>query len=107
MTFTVKDKTDLVVPPSVRRRAGIKIGDRLEFRVTRGVITIVPRPPGTGDEYTREQRRMIDREIAKGLEDFKSGRSHGPFDTAGEVVASIKANLKQRAIASRAKSRVR
>ena len=38
MTFTVKDKTDLVVPPSVRRRAGIKIGDRLEFRVTRGVM---------------------------------------------------------------------
>ena len=45
MTITVKNKTSLVVPPSVRRRAGIKPGDRLEFKVSGGIINIIPKPP--------------------------------------------------------------
>jgi len=40
MTITVKNQDHLVVPPSVQRKAGIKAGDRLEFRVSAGVITI-------------------------------------------------------------------
>jgi bifunctional DNA-binding transcriptional regulator/antitoxin component of YhaV-PrlF toxin-antitoxin module len=47
MTVTVKSKTGLVVPPSVQRQAGIKNGDRLEFRVSSGTITIAPaKQPG-------------------------------------------------------------
>jgi bifunctional DNA-binding transcriptional regulator/antitoxin component of YhaV-PrlF toxin-antitoxin module len=45
MTVTVKNKTDLVVPPSVQRRAGIQPGDRLEFKVSSGTITIAPARP--------------------------------------------------------------
>jgi bifunctional DNA-binding transcriptional regulator/antitoxin component of YhaV-PrlF toxin-antitoxin module len=40
MTITVKNQDHLVVPPSVQRKAGIKAGDRLEFKVSAGVITI-------------------------------------------------------------------
>ena len=36
----LRSKTELVVPPSVRRLAGIKAGDRLEFTASQGVITI-------------------------------------------------------------------
>ena len=95
MTITVKSKSGLMVPPSVRRRAGIKAGDRLEFKVSRGVITIVAKPDGAKDEYTAEQRRAIDREIAKGLEDIRQGRVHGPF-TASEATRFLKAELKAR-----------
>ena len=42
MNITVKDKTNLVVPESVRRQAGIKAGDRVEFKVSSGTITITP-----------------------------------------------------------------
>jgi bifunctional DNA-binding transcriptional regulator/antitoxin component of YhaV-PrlF toxin-antitoxin module len=42
MTVTVKNKTGLVVPHSVQRRAGIQLGDRLEFTVSSGAITITP-----------------------------------------------------------------
>lgn len=45
MTVTVKSKTSLGIPPSVQRLAGIKIGDRLEFRVSSGAITIAPAKP--------------------------------------------------------------
>ena len=47
MTVTVKSTTELVVPPSVQRRAGIKTGDRLKFRVSSGTITIEPAKPAT------------------------------------------------------------
>jgi AbrB family looped-hinge helix DNA binding protein len=81
MTVIVKSKTDLVVPQSVRRRAGIKAGDRLEFKVSGGVIHIVPKLASADDEYTPQQRRAIDRALAEGLDDIAKGRLHGPFDT--------------------------
>jgi AbrB family looped-hinge helix DNA binding protein len=94
MTITVKNKTSLVVPPSVRRRAGIKPGDRLEFKVSGGIINIIPKPPPAVDEYTPEQRRIIDAGIAEGMEDFRKGRSHGPF-TADEAVHFLKSQMKR------------
>ena len=45
MTVTVKTKEQLLVPPSVQRQAGIKSGDRVEFRVSRHTITITPVEP--------------------------------------------------------------
>ena len=43
MTVTLKDKFQIVVPPSLQRQAGFKRGDQLEFRASRGVIMIVPK----------------------------------------------------------------
>ena len=43
MTATIKSKSPLTVPDSVRRRAGFKPGDRVEFRVSRGSVTILTR----------------------------------------------------------------
>jgi AbrB family looped-hinge helix DNA binding protein len=42
MMRVLRSKTELVVPQSVRRLAGIKEGDRLEFTASQGVITIKP-----------------------------------------------------------------
>jgi bifunctional DNA-binding transcriptional regulator/antitoxin component of YhaV-PrlF toxin-antitoxin module len=44
MTITVRTKTPLVVPDQIRRRAGFKSGDQLEFKVSAGVVTILPKP---------------------------------------------------------------
>ncbi len=92
MTVTVKNKEELVVPRSVRRRAGIKSGDRLEFRVSGGIISIVPELPSV-DEYTPAQRRVIDAQLA----DARKGPFHGPFDTAGAMIAEIETEWKKRA----------
>ena len=43
MTVTVKDKSQLIIPPSLQRQAGFKLGDQVEFRVRRGLIMIVPK----------------------------------------------------------------
>ncbi len=103
MTVTLNDKTQLVVPPSVQRRAGLKAGDRLEFKVSGDVITITPKRPSTDDEYTPEQRRVIDAGIQKGLEDFKKGRFHGPFTSAKEASAYIERMAKERAVTGKSK----
>jgi hypothetical protein len=56
------------------------------------------------DEYTPEQRRIIDGELALGLEDFKQGRFHGPF-TAEEFIRHIEQMVKERAAAKKARRR--
>jgi hypothetical protein len=60
MAVTVKNKTKtpLVVPPSVRRPAGHKNGPGLEFRVSGGVIAILPKPLAADDKYTSEQTEV-------------------------------------------------
>lgn len=90
----MRPKSGLIVPPSVRRKAGIKAGDRLEFKASRGMITIVSKPMAE-DDYTPAQRRVVDRELAKGLEDVQKGRVHGPF-TAAEASRFLRAELKVR-----------
>lgn len=42
------------------------------------------------DEYTPEQRRTIDAQLAQGLADIKAGRVYGPFDTHEEMMASLR-----------------
>ncbi len=89
MTVVVKSKAALVVPLSVRRRAGIKTGDHIEFKVSGRVISIVPTLPSADDEYTLEQRRVIDRDLAEALDDIKHGRLQGPFASHKEFIASL------------------
>ena len=89
MTNVVKEA--IVVPSTIQRRAGIAMGDRVEFKAIRGVITIVTKPPVADDEYTPEQRRIIDAR----LDEAEKGRTYGPF-TAAEATRFLKAELKAR-----------
>jgi len=72
----VKNKFQVVIPRSVRDKVGINVGDVLEARAERGKITFTP-------------KALVDRGIAKSLEDFKQGRAYGPFETHGEFVNSL------------------
>ena len=62
MTITLKNKTPLTVPDKVRRRAGFKPGDRVEFRVSRGVVTILTKDFGAeapDDTLTAEEAKKV------------------------------------------------
>ena len=69
-----------------------------------GVITILPKLPSADDEDTPEQRRVIDARLADGLADIKAGRVYGPFDTADQMIAHMKVQLKKRATFKKAKA---
>ena len=93
MTVTVKNNTtNLIVPVSVRRRAGIKAGDRLEFKVSGGIISIIPKLPSADDEYTPEQRRIIDAQ----LDEAAKGPYYGPFETADAAVKFLRTEIRKR-----------
>lgn len=94
MTVTVKNKTPLVVPPSERRQAGLRSGQKTEFKVSGCVISIHPKLPTADDEYTPEQRRIVDAQLTEGLADIEAGRVHGPFATHREFIASLRAEAK-------------
>ena len=88
MTVTVKNKTKtpLVVPLSVRRLAGHKNGEGLEFRVSGSVITIVPKsaPDELQDaEEIRDPR--IRAAIRKGHEEFLAGETRPAEALLGEL----------------------
>jgi AbrB family looped-hinge helix DNA binding protein len=102
MTTVVQQKNQIVVPDSVRRRARLKAGDEVEFRATPGIITIISKPPVADDEYTPEQRQIIDARLAKADKDIKAGRVHGPF-TAKEASAYIERLAKERTGAKQSK----
>lgn len=74
MTVTVKRRDQLVVPASVQRRARIKAGDRLQFKGSGGMIMIIPELPTADDEYTPDQRRVVDARLAEA----RKGPYYGP-----------------------------
>jgi|HubBroStandDraft_5_1064220.scaffolds.fasta_scaffold519111_2 hypothetical protein len=91
MSVVVKNRirAPLVVPPSVRRLAGHKNDEDLEFRVSGGVITIRPKAPATDDEYTPRQRRVIDARLAKADADIKAGRVSNTFSDHDEFISAL------------------
>lgn len=98
MGVVVSTRSELVVPRSVRRRAGLKSGQKVEFKVSGGVISIVPRLPSADDEYTPAQRRAIDARLRQA----RKGPYHGPFATAEEAIAFLRKELRKRKRSKRA-----
>lgn len=95
-------KGQMTLPSRLRTQAGISEGDLVEVAFARGKIVLTPKLvidrsqfPNTDQEYTPEQRRIVDARLAKSDEDIKNGRVYGPFDTAAEMAASVEANIKK------------
>jgi AbrB family looped-hinge helix DNA binding protein len=89
MTVTLKSEGEIVVPQKIRRKAGWKTGEQVEFTVSGRTITMSPRSSDSDDEYTPAERRAIDRGIAQSEKDYREGRFFGPFATAKEFIASL------------------
>jgi AbrB family looped-hinge helix DNA binding protein len=107
-TAKIQHKGQVTIPTSVRRQAGLSKGDLVNFAFRRGQIVITPRMvidrsqfPNADDEYTPAQRRIIDARLDESEEQLKNGLGYGPFDTAEEMIAHMKGQLKQRAAAKK------
>ena len=112
MTTLVKiqRKGTVTLPRNVRTAIGVAEGDLVEASVQRGKIVLTPKPaldiskfPTADDEYTPEQRRVLDARLAEGLADMKAGRTFGPFNSADEMITHMKKRLKKRATDRKAK----
>jgi len=45
-----------------------------------------PKLPAADDEYTQQQRRILDAQLAEGMADVRAGRVRGPFSTYEEFI---------------------
>lgn len=109
-TARIQNKGQVTIPTSVRRQAGLLKGDMVRFAFQRGKIVITPtvmidrsKFPTADDEYTPAERRAVDAQLAEGLQDIREGRTAGPFDTANEMIAHMKGELKKRSLVKSAK----
>ena len=107
MTVTLKPKTELTVPESIRRKAGYRPGDRVEFRVSGRTITIVPKPTPDEIDDNREIRDpKIRGIIRKGYQEFLEGRSHPAESLQRELekIANAQAAATRRTSSRRSKA---
>ncbi len=96
MTITLTKEIRSILPPSVRRKAGFRAGDQVEIKASGSIVTIIPKVPTADDEYTPEQRRVIDARLAKAEEDIKARRLHGPFDSHEAMIEFLHNQRKAR-----------
>lgn len=88
---TVKTKYQVTLPTSIRKRAGISVGDFLEANVEGKKITLTP-------------KSFIDRELALALADVRAGRVSPTFDSVEESIAWLRGKTgKARKIRTRKK----
>ena len=110
----VQHKGQMTIPSDVRSLVGLADGDLVDVKAAHGRIIITPQLvidrskfPTADDEYTPAQRRVIDREIAKGLADVKAGRLHGPFETHEDMLKFLHAEVRKARQKPKAKSKSR
>ncbi len=88
MTVTLKPKAEITVPKSIRRKAGIKPGDRVEFSVSGRVINITPKLSPDERQDERDIRDpKIRAHIRKSNADYLAGRSRLAQDFLSELSA--------------------
>lgn len=83
----VKEKYQVTLPASVRRKAGVAVGDLLEAKVQGKKITLTPK--------LVVDRAVIEKRLAESFEDFSKGRVHGPFSSAREAIRALRAGTKR------------
>ena len=73
----VKSHFQVTLPPQIRAKARVAVGDLFEAKVEGRTITLVP-------------KRMIDRELTLALNEVKRGRVKGSFSTAHATVRALR-----------------
>jgi AbrB family looped-hinge helix DNA binding protein len=99
-TTRIQHKGQVTIPTRVREQAGLSKGDVVEFSYQRGKIVITPKVvidrakfPTADEDYTPAQRRLIDARLSESEEDLKHRKTYGPFDTAADMIAHMKAAI--------------
>jgi AbrB family looped-hinge helix DNA binding protein len=97
MTVTLKPKSEIIVPKSIRRKAGIKPGDKVEFSVSGRVISIIPKlTPGELEDEREIRDPKVREHIRKSNADYLAGRSRPASEFLSELRADAPKARKKR-----------
>lgn len=78
----VKEKYQVTLPSSVRRKAGLTVGDLLEAEVKDSIITLTP-------------KSIVDRDIAVSLHEMKKGRLSPAFRSPKAAIRYLQRQAKK------------
>lgn len=73
----VKSHYQVTLPPQIRAKARVAVGDLFEAKVEGRTITLIP-------------KRLIDHELKLALNDVKRSRVKGPFPTAQATIHALR-----------------
>jgi AbrB family looped-hinge helix DNA binding protein len=91
--MTVTLTTEITVPKSVRRKAGFKPGERVEFKVSDRTITIVPK---LSPDEEQDEREIRDPKVREHIRKSNAERLAGKGRPIGEFLADIAAQKRTR-----------
>jgi AbrB family looped-hinge helix DNA binding protein len=98
----------MTIPSKVRSAVGLSDGDLVEVKAVGKKIVITPQLvidrskfPTADDEYTPEQRRVVNARLAEA----EKGPYYGPFKSGAEVAAFLKKRMRSDNPAKLRKSR--
>ena len=77
----------VVIPKKIHDELGLTAGDYLEVEVDRGKVIMTPKALVD---------KQLEKQLAESFEDFRKGRTHGPFNSAKEAVRFLHAEAKRR-----------
>jgi AbrB family looped-hinge helix DNA binding protein len=77
----------IAIPKRLHDELGLKAGDYLEIERQGSRLVLTPK---------MLVAKEVEARLAESFEDFAEGRSHGPFSSAEEMVASLHAKVKSR-----------
>jgi AbrB family looped-hinge helix DNA binding protein len=89
-TVRVKAGGQVTLPNAIRERAGLSVGDLLEAKIENGNIVLRP-------------QSLANQQIAESQQQIKRGEFYGPFDTAEEMVKSLRRGVKPKRKAAKRK----
>ena len=102
----IQRKGQMTLPTGVRAAVGLADGDLVDVKVTGRRIVITPtlvidrsKFPAADDEYTPEQRRLLDASLTKA----EKGPHFGPFKNGAEVEGFLKSWQQRKAKTSKLK----
>jgi len=87
-------KGQMTLPTGVRAAMGLADGDLVDVRISGRRIIVTPKSSHADDDDSPEQRRLVEAQLAEGLEDIRKGRVSKKFDTVDEMLVSLKSDLK-------------
>ena len=88
MTVTITTQSKLVVPQSLLQKAGFKLGDQLEFKVSRGLIVIGIMGADELEDYLEIKDARVNAQIRESNRDVKAGKVRPAEELIKELTVS-------------------
>ena len=77
----------VVIPKKIHDTLGLAPGDYLEVEVERGKVVMTPKALVD---------KPLEKRLAESFEDFRKGRTYGPFNSAKAAVRALHTEAKRR-----------